>query len=96
MISIDFSDKLPFRLKLPMVKAAIKVCSSLLFFSPWFPFFFVFRVLTYCTNFAISDLQRGVYFEISYSGLILDAQLRRQTISNAKVRIRNCYRDVGI
>ncbi|KAA3489597.1 RNase_P_p30 domain-containing protein [Gossypium australe] len=53
IISIDFSDKLPFRLKLPMVKAAIK---------------------------------RGIYFEITYSDLIVDVHQRRQIISNAKVR----------
>ncbi|KAL4335083.1 hypothetical protein GQ457_07G033990 [Hibiscus cannabinus] len=52
IISIDFSDKLPFRLKLPMVKAAIK---------------------------------RGVYFEITYSDLIVDVHQRRQVISNAKL-----------
>ncbi|KAL6516496.1 hypothetical protein OROGR_019801 [Orobanche gracilis] len=51
IIAIDFSDKLPFRLKQPMVKAAIK---------------------------------RGLYFEITYSGLIADAQTRRQMISNCK------------
>lgn len=28
IIAIDFSEKIPFRLKLPMVKAAIEVCSS--------------------------------------------------------------------
>ncbi|XP_015158682.1 uncharacterized protein [Solanum tuberosum] len=54
IIAIDFSDKLPFRLKQSMVKAAI---------------------------------QRGVYFEINYSSLILDAQMRRQTISNAKLLV---------
>ncbi|XP_010321713.1 uncharacterized protein [Solanum lycopersicum] len=54
IIAIDFSDKLPFRLKQSMVKAAI---------------------------------QRGVYFEITYSSLILDAQMRRQTISNAKLLV---------
>ncbi|OMO67624.1 hypothetical protein CCACVL1_20418 [Corchorus capsularis] len=54
IISIDFSDRVPFRLKLPMVKAAIK---------------------------------RGVYFEIAYSGLIVDVQLRRQMISNAKLLV---------
>ncbi|KAL6956299.1 ribonuclease P [Sarracenia purpurea var. burkii] len=54
LISIDFSEKLPFRLKLPMVIAAIK---------------------------------RGVYFEISYSGLVMDAQARRQLISNAKLLV---------
>jgi hypothetical protein len=31
MIAIDFSVKLPFRLKLPMVKAAIEVCCSIAF-----------------------------------------------------------------
>ncbi|KAL0436513.1 UNVERIFIED_CONTAM: protein GAMETOPHYTE defective [Sesamum radiatum] len=54
MIAIDFSEKLPFRLKQPMVKAA---------------------------------LERGVYFEITYSGLISDAQLRRQLISNCKLLV---------
>ncbi|XVE59174.1 hypothetical protein DITRI_Ditri05aG0024500 [Diplodiscus trichospermus] len=54
IISIDFSDKVPFRLKLPMVKAAIK---------------------------------RGVYFEITYSDLIVDVHLRRQMISNAKLLV---------
>uniref|UniRef100_A0A803KS48 Uncharacterized protein n=1 Tax=Chenopodium quinoa TaxID=63459 RepID=A0A803KS48_CHEQI len=54
LISIDFADKLPFRLKLPMVKAAIA---------------------------------RGVYFEIMYSSLMQDVQLRRQMISNAKLLV---------
>ncbi|KAL3625926.1 hypothetical protein CASFOL_030455 [Castilleja foliolosa] len=54
MIAIDFSDKLPFRLKQPMVKAAIK---------------------------------RGVYFEITYSGLVADAQTRRQMISNCNLLV---------
>ncbi|KAK4351493.1 hypothetical protein RND71_030806 [Anisodus tanguticus] len=54
IIAIDFSDKLPFRLKPSMVKAAI---------------------------------QRGVYFEITYSSLISDAQMRRQIISNAKLLV---------
>ncbi|XP_057451505.1 protein GAMETOPHYTE DEFECTIVE 1 [Lotus japonicus] len=52
IISIDFSTKLPFRLKLPMVKAAT---------------------------------QRGVCFEVTYSGLIADVQIRRLLISNAKL-----------
>ncbi|XP_022755700.1 uncharacterized protein LOC111303589 [Durio zibethinus] len=54
IIAIDFSDKLPFRLKLHMVKTAIK---------------------------------RGVYFEITYSDLIVDVHLRRQMISNAKLLV---------
>ncbi|KAL1208557.1 Protein GAMETOPHYTE DEFECTIVE 1 [Cardamine amara subsp. amara] len=54
IISIDFSDKMPFRLKHPMVKAAI---------------------------------QRGIYFEIKYSDLLMDAQTRRQVISNAKLLV---------
>ncbi|KAJ0626424.1 putative RNase P subunit p30, polymerase/histidinol phosphatase [Helianthus annuus] len=29
-------------------------------------------------------IERGVYFEITYSGLLVDAPLRRQIISNAK------------
>jgi hypothetical protein len=31
------------------------------------------------------DNQRGVYFEITYSDLIADIQVRRQMIPNAKV-----------
>ncbi|KAL9416082.1 hypothetical protein AB3S75_039304 [Citrus x aurantiifolia] len=54
IISINFAEKLPFRLKLPMIKAAI---------------------------------ERGVYFELTYSDLILDVQLRRQMISNAKLLV---------
>ncbi|KAG7949914.1 hypothetical protein I3843_13G088200 [Carya illinoinensis] len=54
IIAIDFSEKIPFRLKLPMVKAAI---------------------------------ERGVYFEITYSNLIADVQTRRQMISNAKLLV---------
>ncbi|KAG7534889.1 RNase P subunit p30 [Arabidopsis thaliana x Arabidopsis arenosa] len=54
LISIDFSDKMLFRLKHPMVKAAI---------------------------------QRGIYFEIKYSDLLMDAQTRRQVISNAKLLV---------
>ncbi|KAE8038959.1 hypothetical protein FH972_011418 [Carpinus fangiana] len=54
IIAIDFSERLPFRLKLPMVKAAIK---------------------------------RGVYFELTYSDLIVDVQTRRQMISNAKLLV---------
>ncbi|KAL2979555.1 hypothetical protein AAZX31_13G178800 [Glycine max] len=52
IISIDFSAKLPFRLKQPMVKAAT---------------------------------QRGVCFEVTYSGLFADIQIRRQLISSAKL-----------
>ncbi|KAG7547840.1 polymerase/histidinol phosphatase-like [Arabidopsis suecica] len=48
LIFIDFTDKMLFRLKHPMVKAAI---------------------------------QRGIYFEIKYSDLLMDAQTRRQVIS---------------
>lgn len=33
-----------------------------------------------------SNGQRGIYFEIKYSDLLMDAQTRRQVISNAKVR----------
>ncbi|XP_021716244.1 uncharacterized protein LOC110684142 isoform X2 [Chenopodium quinoa] len=54
LITIDFAEKLPFRLKLPMVIAAIA---------------------------------RGVYFEIMYSSLMQDVQLRRQLISNAKLLV---------
>ncbi|KAF8027769.1 hypothetical protein BT93_E0632 [Corymbia citriodora subsp. variegata] len=54
IIAIDFSEKLPFRLKLHMVKTAI---------------------------------ERGVYFEISYSSLISDPQMRRQVISTAKLLV---------
>ncbi|TKY48468.1 Ribonuclease P protein subunit p30 [Spatholobus suberectus] len=52
IISIDFSAKLPFRLKQPMVKAAT---------------------------------QRGVCFEVTYSGFFADIQIRRQLISTAKL-----------
>ncbi|KAJ0083436.1 hypothetical protein Patl1_30823 [Pistacia atlantica] len=54
IISINFAERMPFRLKQPMVKAAI---------------------------------ERGVYFELTYSDLILDLQLRRQMISNAKLLV---------
>ncbi|KAG5238159.1 hypothetical protein OIU77_028200 [Salix suchowensis] len=54
IIAIDFSEKLPFRLKLPMVKAAI---------------------------------ERGVYFEITYSDLIADIQVRRQMIPSVKLLV---------
>ncbi|KAL6011166.1 hypothetical protein ACLOJK_001610 [Asimina triloba] len=54
LITIDFSQKLPFRLKLPMVKAAI---------------------------------ERGVYFEIMYSNLISDVNVRKQTIPSAKLLV---------
>ncbi|GLT33861.1 hypothetical protein SLA2020_084180 [Shorea laevis] len=54
IIAIDFSDKMPFRLKQPMVKAAV---------------------------------ERGVYFEIAYADLIVDVQVRRQLISNAKLLV---------
>ncbi|KAL9675462.1 hypothetical protein QQ045_003664 [Rhodiola kirilowii] len=54
IITIDFTEKLPFRLKQPIVKAA---------------------------------MQRGVYFEIIYSGLVRDVQTRFQVISNAKMLV---------
>ncbi|XP_058109916.1 uncharacterized protein LOC131253107 isoform X2 [Magnolia sinica] len=54
LIAIDFSQKLPFRLKLPMVKAAI---------------------------------ERGVYFEITYSPLISDIHARRQMLPGAKLLV---------
>ncbi|KAK4263309.1 hypothetical protein QN277_028741 [Acacia crassicarpa] len=54
IISMDFSGTLPFRLKQPMVKAAV---------------------------------ERGVCFEIIYSGLISDTQIRRQLICNAKLLV---------
>ncbi|CAN1249074.1 Protein GAMETOPHYTE DEFECTIVE 1 [Linum perenne] len=54
IIAIDFSEKLPFRLKMSMVKAAV---------------------------------ERGVYFEITYSDLIADAQARKQMIPNAKLLV---------
>ncbi|GMY10739.1 protein GAMETOPHYTE DEFECTIVE 1 [Fagus crenata] len=54
IIAIDFSERLPFRLKQLKVKAAI---------------------------------ERGVYFEITYSDLITDVQARRQMISNAKLLV---------
>ncbi|XP_077213131.1 uncharacterized protein LOC143848160 [Tasmannia lanceolata] len=54
LISIDFSQKLPFRLKLPMVKAAI---------------------------------ERGIYFEITYSHLLSDVHARRQMLPGAKLLV---------
>ncbi|MCL7048090.1 hypothetical protein MKW94_005252 [Papaver nudicaule] len=54
LVAIDFSERLPFRLKLPMVKAAI---------------------------------ERGIYFEITYSHLISDIQARRQMVTNAKLLV---------
>ncbi|KAJ8751298.1 hypothetical protein K2173_016480 [Erythroxylum novogranatense] len=54
IISIDFAEKLPFRLKPHMIKTA---------------------------------LERGVYFEIMYSDLIVDVQVRRQMIPNAKLLV---------
>ncbi|KAI3857297.1 hypothetical protein MKX03_003139 [Papaver bracteatum] len=54
LIAIDFSERLPFRLKLPMVKVAI---------------------------------ERGIYFEITYSHLISDIQARRQIVTNAKLLV---------
>ncbi|VFQ91452.1 unnamed protein product [Cuscuta campestris] len=54
VITIDFSQKMLFRLKQPMVKAAV---------------------------------QRGIYFEITYSSLLTDAQARRQMIPNAKLLV---------
>ncbi|KAI3995285.1 hypothetical protein MKX01_032087 [Papaver californicum] len=54
LIAIDFSERLPFRLKLPMVKAAI---------------------------------ERGIYFEITYSHLISEIQARRQMVTNAKLLV---------
>ncbi|XP_018684012.2 protein GAMETOPHYTE DEFECTIVE 1 [Musa acuminata AAA Group] len=52
IIAMDFSQKLPFRLKLPFIKLAI---------------------------------QRGLYFEITYSHLIADVHVRRQILSDAKL-----------
>nr|CAD1817588.1 unnamed protein product [Ananas comosus var. bracteatus] len=54
MISIDFSQKLPFRLKLPLVEVAIK---------------------------------RGLHFEITYSHLIADVNVRRQMLADAKLLV---------
>jgi hypothetical protein len=81
-------------LKLPLVKAAIEVCSAMIFLS----FFrsLLVRVSGVCRHFVTRnvgmvidiwsfDAQRGVYFEITYSDLIVDVQTRRQMISNAKV-----------
>lgn len=36
-------------------------------------------------NIGLIDMQRGVCFEVTYSGLITDIQVRRQLICNAKV-----------
>ncbi|XP_021640747.2 protein GAMETOPHYTE DEFECTIVE 1 [Hevea brasiliensis] len=62
IIAIDFSEKLLFRLKLPMVKSA---------------------------------MGRGIYYEITYSDLIVDVQVRRRMISNAKNHnIKIVHKDV--
>ncbi|XP_074576936.1 uncharacterized protein LOC141833405 [Curcuma longa] len=52
IIALDFSQKLPFRLKIPSIKLAI---------------------------------QRGLYFEITYSHLIADSHVRRNILSDAKL-----------
>ncbi|KAG6492394.1 hypothetical protein ZIOFF_047357 [Zingiber officinale] len=52
IIALDFSQKLPFRLKIPPIKLAI---------------------------------QRGLYFEITYSHLIVDSHVTRKILSDAKV-----------
>lgn len=80
IIAIDFSEKLPFRLKQPMVKAAIKVDPLLHYLCLW----------SRISSFGVSlhfGVQRGVYFEITYSGLLGDAQSRRLMISNSKVSL---------
>ncbi|KAG6538811.1 hypothetical protein ZIOFF_003941 [Zingiber officinale] len=52
IIALDFSQKLPFRLKIPSIKLAI---------------------------------QRGLYFEITYSHLIADSHVRRKILSDVKL-----------
>ena len=37
------------------------------------------------------DMQRGVCFEVTYSGLFADIQIRRQLISSAKVISASLY-----
>lgn len=54
IIAMDFSQKLPFRLKLPLIEAATK---------------------------------RGIQFEITYSHLIGDVNIRRQMLSDAKLLV---------
>ncbi|KAK4759144.1 hypothetical protein SAY87_020445 [Trapa incisa] len=54
IIALDFSEKLHFRLKQHMIKAAIV---------------------------------RGIYFEITYSSLLMDIHIRRQMISKAKLLV---------
>ncbi|THU61018.1 hypothetical protein C4D60_Mb07t18850 [Musa balbisiana] len=61
IIAMDFSQKLPFRLKLPFIKLAI---------------------------------QRGLYFEITYSHLIADVHVRRQILSDAKFKVEKRSRFV--
>ncbi|KAG5598786.1 hypothetical protein H5410_030156 [Solanum commersonii] len=114
IIAIDFSDKLPFRLKQSMVKAAIQSymllvgggrypmelvevrnkhgASNWIFrlkelYADELSFLQLFMVFWMIESFDFFLLQRGVYFEITYSSLILDAQMRRQTISNAKLLV---------
>lgn len=86
IISIDFSEKVPFRLKLPMVKAAIEVGLYLhtLKKNKKNPLLLLNITFIMLVSFGA---QRGVCFEIAYTDLILDLQARRQMISNAKVCI---------
>ncbi|KAI3909896.1 hypothetical protein MKW98_012950 [Papaver atlanticum] len=93
LIAIDFSERLPFRLKLPMVKVAIEVHSLSLFLI----FFLMYDELesnsSYfeaCTKICMVlfiIMQRGIYFEITYSHLISDIQARRQIVTNAKLLV---------
>ncbi|KAK6935950.1 RNase P subunit p30, partial [Dillenia turbinata] len=87
IIAIDFA-KLPFRMKLPMIKAAIGLCSLFFVLCSLFKFMNV-RVLilpvVFRRMFEFGIVQRGIYFEIVYSPLIMEAE-RRQTISDAKFR----------
>ena len=86
IISINFAEKVPFRLKLPMIKAAIEVL-FFIFISIFLLFSFPFFVCVFRVFMCALKTQRGVCFEITYSDLITDLQARRQMICNAKVRV---------
>lgn len=78
---------------MPLIKIALKVSWScyLQFCSQWFLFLSLSLCLprffprTFHNIFIFFNEQRGIYFEIAYSDLIADVQLRRQMIPNAKV-----------
>lgn len=92
-IAIDFSRDLPFRLKLPMIKAAINWgLLELVCICPVPSYLYILASSKHeSTSPQISDLriiflQRGVYFEMAYSHLISKTKPKRESMPNAKVR----------